>query len=197
MKEREALQKIANLNSNYKFAVSIATEALKEPTEPRMFSEEEVRKAIGMAWTTSVSIENANIIIQPLPNHKEKSEEILCAAIWFQDAEQPIHTVANVEGLVLCGYRHGHIIGQITTLTGKRMSELGASVQGFLTNKNRFIDRVEAHKLFKENGGTPEFTDQLYSEDLYSLSPKEEIEWAADPTKTAGELTRGTLKLIK
>ena len=43
MKEREALQKIANLNSNYKFAVSIATEALKEPTEPRMFSEEEVR----------------------------------------------------------------------------------------------------------------------------------------------------------
>ena len=40
-KYKEALQKIAKLNSNYKYAVSIATEAL-EPTEPRMFSEEEV-----------------------------------------------------------------------------------------------------------------------------------------------------------
>ena len=43
-KEREALQKIAKLNSNYKLvdALSIATEAL-EQSEPRMFSEDEVR----------------------------------------------------------------------------------------------------------------------------------------------------------
>ena len=94
-------------------------------------------------------------------------EKILCAAIWFKDAETPIHTVKNVDGLVLCGYRHGHIIGQITTLTGKRIFELGESVQGFLTDRNRFLDRKEALDLFKANGGVPEFKDELYSEDLY------------------------------
>ena len=42
-KEREALQKIVDLNSNYKLvdAVSIATEAL-EQSEPRMFSYSEL-----------------------------------------------------------------------------------------------------------------------------------------------------------
>ena len=54
-KYKEALQKIANKNNQplattinglrtqLRFVLNIATEALKEPTEPRMFSEEEVR----------------------------------------------------------------------------------------------------------------------------------------------------------
>jgi hypothetical protein len=133
---------------------------------------------------------------QALASYEQKervySEEILCAAIWFQDAEQPIHTVKNVKGLVLCGYRHGHIIGQITTLTGKRMSELGASVQGFLTNRNRFLDRKEALKLFKANGGVPEFGDELYSEDLYT---NESLQTTTDSEVSEEEQKDGMFKM--
>lgn len=95
-------------------------------------------------------------------------ERIICAAIWYKDFEMPIHSPNNIDrGVVLCGFRHGHIISQILSLTGKRTCEVGESVQGFITSKNRFIDRKEAHQLFIDNGGTPEFNNELYSEDLY------------------------------
>lgn len=100
-------------------------------------------------------------------------ETILCAAIWYKNFDKPVHSPINInEGVVLCGYRHGHIIGQMKSITGLRTTlkgenSVGETVQGFLTSKNRFIDRKEAHSLFKENGGVPEFNDLLYSEDLY------------------------------
>lgn len=96
-------------------------------------------------------------------------EKILCAAIWFKDYPKAVHSVTNIDkGIVLCGHRHGHIIGQFISLTGKRcvLPEAGEYEQGFLTDKNRFLNRDEAHALFILNGGTPEF-EQLYSEDLY------------------------------
>lgn len=97
-----------------------------------------------------------------------EKERVLCAAIWYKDFEAPIHTVSNIDkGVVLCGFRHGLVIGQCMSLLGKRQFEMGENVQGFLTTKNRFLNRQEAHKLFKENGGIPEFNDELYSEDLY------------------------------
>lgn len=105
---------------------------------------------------------------------KNKNEEyILCAAIWYKDFESPVHTVKNIDrGVVLCGYRHGHIIGQLRSIAGKRTCVNGENasgdyVQGFLTSKNRFLDREEAHKLFVECGGKPDFKNELYSEDLY------------------------------
>lgn len=96
-----------------------------------------------------------------------KKEYILCAAIWYKDFTPPVHNVKNIDrGVVLCGYRHGYIMGQFKTLTGNRTPAFNHE-QGFLTSKNRFIDRKEAHKLFIENGGIPEFEKELYSEDLY------------------------------
>jgi len=92
-------------------------------------------------------------------------ETVICAAIWFPEEKTPHHTVKNKNGLVLCGYRHGHIIGQYNALGGTYTKV--SSVQGFLTSHNRFLDRGEAHRLFVENGGVPEFSDELYSEDLY------------------------------
>lgn len=98
----------------------------------------------------------------------QEKERILCAAIWYKDFDAPVHTVENLDkGVVLCGFRHGMVISQCTSLLGKRQFEMGESIQGFLTTKNRFLDRKEAHKLFVENGGVPEFKDELYSEDLY------------------------------
>ena len=56
-------------------------------------------------------------------------------------------------------------------LTSKRtvtFSEdgVGEHVQGFLTNKNRFVDRTEAAEIFIACGGKPKFRE-LYSEDIY------------------------------
>ncbi len=102
------------------------------------------------------------------PPIQESSERILCAAIWYKDFEKPVHSPINIDkGIVMCGFRHGHIIGQHFSLTGKSAWKMGEYEQGFLTTKNRFLNRVDAHKLFIETGNTPEFSDELYSEDLY------------------------------
>ena len=53
-------------------------------------------------------------------------------------------------------------------LKGERMFKLGEHVQGFLTNKNRFVDREEGAKIWIANGGELNYSKtQLYSEDLY------------------------------
>lgn len=95
-------------------------------------------------------------------------ERILCAAIWYKDwPKMAYHSVANIDkGVVLCGHRHGHIIGQISALLDKKQWEMGKSEQGFLTSKNRFLNREEARELHIKNGGTAKF-EELYSEDLY------------------------------
>ena len=97
-------------------------------------------------------------------------ETILCAAIWYKNVEpRATHRPKNTPGgVVLCGYRHGDIISQVVSLTGKKHHELGESIQGFLTNKNRFVDRKEAAVIFTQNGGELHYTtDELFSEDLY------------------------------
>tara|TARA_R110000796_G_scaffold1673_2_gene6933 strand:+ start:9131 stop:9430 length:300 start_codon:yes stop_codon:yes gene_type:complete len=97
-------------------------------------------------------------------------EQILCSAIWYKEvmpraAHRPINTPG---GVVVCGYRHGHCISQILPLTGERMFKLGDHVQGFLTNKNRFVDRKEGAKIWIANGGELKYSKtDLYSEDLY------------------------------
>jgi hypothetical protein len=45
--------------------------------------------------------------------------------------------------------------------------EVGEYVQGFLTNKNRFVDREEAAKIHMANGNEIDFENRLFSEDLY------------------------------
>lgn len=101
------------------------------------------------------------------------TEQILCAAIWYKDfSGKTKYQPVNIDkGIVLCGWRHGCIIEQMKAVGNKRTVRFGhdaagESVQGFITSKNRFIDRHEAAELFAKNGFTPEF-DQLYSEDLY------------------------------
>ena len=94
-------------------------------------------------------------------------EYVLCAAIWFKDFPKAVHSPLNIDkGIVLCGHRHGHIIGQLVSMTGKRMGEAGEYEEGFITNKNNFLDRKQARELFVSCGGEPEF-EELYSEDLY------------------------------
>lgn len=100
------------------------------------------------------------------------NERILCAAIWYKKVEpravyRPINTPV---GVVLCGFRHGDVISQVVPLTGKRQFELGEHVQGFLTNKNRFVDREQAWKIAEKENQIirPNIVyGTLYSENLY------------------------------
>jgi hypothetical protein len=49
----------------------------------------------------------------------------------------------------------------------RRDIPLSKQIQGFLTSKNRFLNRKEAAIPFRAQGGHPLFPNELYSEDLY------------------------------
>lgn len=101
-----------------------------------------------------------------------QDERILCAAIWYKSVEpraahRPINTPG---GVVLCGYRHGDVISQVLPLVGERQYILGEHVQGFLTSKNRFVDREEAWTIAEQQGQIVKKLSGnkiLYSENLY------------------------------
>lgn len=104
------------------------------------------------------------------------NEIILCSAIWYK--ELPLvkifkHNALPVNcdtGLVFCGFRHPHCMYSMISVTGIRSveSEVGKYVQGFLTNKNRFVDREEGAKIHVANGGKLNYSSKrLFSEDLY------------------------------
>ncbi len=109
-------------------------------------------------------------------------EYILCAAIWYLDLPDQKMPPKNVDkGIVVCGQRHGHCIDIMSTL-GKLRSvqfgpnSVGKTIQGFLTNTNRFVDRKEAmeiafaaKQLKEEVINRLSFSKEhiLFSEDLY------------------------------
>lgn len=107
----------------------------------------------------------------------QKSKEyILCAANWYKDyplvsEDHPHSRPYNVDrGIVLSGWRHANCIGQMHNLSGKKHSEIGEYVQGFLTNLNRFVDRVEGYAIAESAGqlnDRPHTSNYLFSEDLY------------------------------
>lgn len=109
-------------------------------------------------------------------------EKILCAAIWYKDLKPLVDRIPSSmylpknisEGLVFCGHRHGQCLLFKSAMTGKRDAECGEFVQGFLTNKNRFLDRYEAYdvayfanQIAGPNSGHANNDIGLTSEDLY------------------------------
>ena len=114
-----------------------------------------------------------------IPKEKLKDREyILCAAVWYQELPMVKGEVLNNRGfrpynvdrgVVFSGWRHGNCIYQMVAITGLRScpSESGPEVQGFLTNKNRFVDREEAAQIAYDAGQTETLLKRLFSEDLY------------------------------
>jgi hypothetical protein len=77
------------------------------------------------------------------------NERILCAAVWFQDIEikkdlliESRLPVNCDRGLVVCGHRHYQYLYTAIAFTGLSTYEMGEHIQGFLTNRNRFVDRA-------------------------------------------------------
>lgn len=105
-------------------------------------------------------------------------EKILCSSIWYKDLplkrtfEHNVLPVNIGKGVVFCGFRHTHCMYSMISVTGKRSveSEVGEYEQGFLTSKNRFVDREEAWIIAEREGQIKQQSrghGTLYSEDLY------------------------------
>jgi hypothetical protein len=103
----------------------------------------------------------------------ETKEYILCAAVWVQDEKEYMHQPKNIiNGFVVCGQRHHNCFTTIQILNVEKVFNSDKRVkytitQGFLTNKNRFIDRKEAAIIAFENGQILESVKLLMSEHLY------------------------------
>ena len=75
--------------------------------------------------------------------------------------------VKTKDGLIIRGHRHSDCYLTITTMKKETSNE-----QGFITSKNRYVDRVEGAKLQNEAGIVSVWTNKpviglLLSEDLY------------------------------
>lgn len=107
------------------------------------------------------------------------NERIICAANWYKDFplvidDMPkgfIRPINCDKGIVFAGHRHHNCLYQMVAISGKMQHEAGEEVQGFLTSKNRFVDRKEALQIALLENQVLDLNDirgkQLFSEDLY------------------------------
>ena len=113
-------------------------------------------------------------------NYDKSVERIICAAVWFKkfpiikEIPSDLLRPYNCDcGIVFSGHRHPQCLHQAVAISGLRTSELGqegdTNIQGFLTNLNRFVDRIEGAKIAIDNGQIKElkYGSRLFSEDLY------------------------------
>jgi hypothetical protein len=108
---------------------------------------------------------------------KMSKERIICAANYYNDGVVYESTAKNIDvGFVICGRRHHNCIFIFAKMYGFPYSAEtqkihNTEVQGFLTNTDRFVTRLEALEIAKNANqmitgeGNPRLG--LFSEDLY------------------------------
>ena len=108
----------------------------------------------------------------------DKIERILVAANHYDDGIEHHGMPRNIKtGFVVCGRRHHNCIAMFALMVGFPYDERGLKLmnteeQGFLTNTDRFVTRLEALEIaknanqLKEDEGVNERIG-LYSENLY------------------------------
>ena len=96
-----------------------------------------------------------------------KREYIMCAANYYDDGKDYIHKPFNIDkGYIVCGWRHPHC--GTTYIAASGDDTWDSCVQGFFTNKNRFLTRDEGRELARENGQVDkDFNRILTSEDMW------------------------------
>jgi len=106
-------------------------------------------------------------------------ERIVCAGIWYKEFPLKNSEVLNTRGfratntdcgIILFGLNHIHCMYQMVAITGLKSAEIGEYVHGFLTTKNRFVEREEGAKIALICGQIDKLNfsrTKLYSEDLY------------------------------
>ena len=95
------------------------------------------------------------------------NEYIICAAIYLEMDDSFPHQPVNItNGLVVCGRRHHNCFTIISNLDNS-FNIVKNKKQGFITSKDRFVDRQEAAEIALKSGQTKKITSTLMSEDLY------------------------------
>ena len=106
----------------------------------------------------------------------DNKEYIACSAIWYKELPTMTYLPINIDkGVVVCGYRHAHCINVMSILANLRtvtfaVDGVGEHEQGFLTSKNRFLNREDAYTLAEQANqlnNRPHNKGCLYSEDIY------------------------------
>lgn len=101
-------------------------------------------------------------------NNEETPEYIICAAIWIKDGKQYVHQPKNIEsGLVICGRRHHNCFTVLSELKPDWKDNTPDIEQGFMTSKDRYLDRKESALIALERTQTKTLCSPLFSEDLY------------------------------
>lgn len=102
------------------------------------------------------------------------NEFILCAANYYNDGKEYIHNPVNIKiGYIICGRRHHNCIQTFAQIYGFPYSKEAniiqqTEIEGFLTSKNRFLNREEAYRVaFAAAQCDKKDNVRLYSEDLY------------------------------
>jgi hypothetical protein len=98
-----------------------------------------------------------------------ETEYIMCAANWIDDRKHYKHKPFNIDtGLVFSGWRHGQI-NETSNNQFPHWLFVQFTTQGFLTTKNRFLNRKDALELVKKTGQLtkPLIGEELTSEDLW------------------------------
>jgi len=101
------------------------------------------------------------------PEAAAKLEYIICAAIWYQDGNVYPHQPFNIKsGIVFCGRRHHNCFIPASIAFPQRDKE--KIEQGFLTSKDRYVNRREAAVIARNAGQISDETNIcLFSEDIY------------------------------
>ena len=98
-------------------------------------------------------------------------EYILCAANYYDDGKEHPHQPKNIKtGYVICGRRHHNIFVIPYILYGGNVDKCPEDTeQGFITNLDRFVDRIEGKDIAiaAEQVDADKVGRRLYSEDLY------------------------------
>lgn len=95
-----------------------------------------------------------------------KQEYIICAAIHINTDFKLVHQPKNItNGMVVTGRRHHNCfcIADFLRVDFKKTD----IIQGFITSKDRFVNRKEAGKIAFDAKQIEKETDCLMSEDLY------------------------------
>lgn len=101
-----------------------------------------------------------------------KEEYIICSAIWFDDnINHEDRSLDGKTGFVICGRRHHNCFHTLAITSNRSDTHLNyEKEQGFLTNKDRFVSRIEASEIAFLAGQIEQRTTHplgLFSEDLY------------------------------
>lgn len=98
-----------------------------------------------------------------------KTEYIMCAANYYNDRLDHLYQPYNIDkGFIVAGWRHPNC-GNSYMAANKEAKRWDNCIQGFLTNKNRFLTREESLELVRSNGQLtkPIIGGELTSEDLW------------------------------